>query len=99
MSPLTTPELWVRGCCLISCAVATLCGISHYFKDWSHKDAQNDNFHRFFAGHYIGARLIATYNALTVRQQSTLTYILALGNFLGGCARLISMSKYGLPKP
>jgi len=32
-------------------------------------------------------------------QQGTLDYLIAAGVFVAGCARLLSMSKVGLPEP
>jgi hypothetical protein len=36
---------------------------------------------------------------LTVRQEGVLIYLLALGVFVGGCGRLLSMSMVGVPAP
>jgi Domain of unknown function (DUF4345) len=58
-----------------------------------------DNVHRFLAGVYFSTGLINLWAAITVRQQGTLVYLLALGVFLAGTGRLISMSRVGLPKP
>ena len=58
-----------------------------------------DNVHRFLAGIYLGCGLIAGWAAITVRQQGTLIYLIALGVVLGGTGRLISMAKVGIPDP
>jgi len=58
-----------------------------------------DNVHRFMAGVYLSTGVICLWAAVTIRQQGTLIYLLALGVFLAGCGRLLSMSKVGLPKP
>jgi hypothetical protein len=58
-----------------------------------------DNVHRFMAGVYFSTGLICLWAAITVRQQDTLVYLLALGVFLAGCGRLVSMAKVGLPQP
>ena len=58
-----------------------------------------DNVHRFMAGVYLSTGLISLWAAITVRQQGTLVYLLALGVFLAGMGRLLSISKVGLPKP
>ncbi|KQP21700.1 hypothetical protein [Pseudorhodoferax sp. Leaf267] len=34
-----------------------------------------------------------------MRQQGTLVYLLALGVFIAGCGRLLSIGKVGLPEP
>jgi hypothetical protein len=58
-----------------------------------------DNVHRFMAGVYMATGAISLWAAVTVREQGTLVYLIALGIFLGGCGRLLSMSKVGLPEP
>ena len=58
-----------------------------------------DNVHRFMAGIYLGTGIICAWAAWTVTQQDTLIYLIALGVFLAGVGRLISISKVGLPKP
>ncbi len=58
-----------------------------------------DNVHRFMAGVYLATGIICLWAALTVRQQGTLVYLLALGVFLGGVGRLVSISLVGLPEP
>src|SRR3954470_4582198 len=58
-----------------------------------------DNIHRFLAGVYLGTGFICAWTAWTVREQKTLVYLLALGGFLGGTGRLISMNIVGLPEP
>jgi hypothetical protein len=58
-----------------------------------------DNVHRFMAGIYFSTGVICLWAGLTIRQQGTLIYILAFGVFLGGCGRLLSMAKVGLPQP
>ena len=42
---------------------------------------------------------ISLWAAITVRQQDTLIYLLALGVLLAGCGRLLSISRVGLPEP
>ena len=51
------------------------------------------------AGVYLGTGLISLWAAITIRQQGTLIYLLALGVLLAGIGRLISIRKVGLPKP
>jgi hypothetical protein len=61
--------------------------------------ARLDNVHRFMAGIYLATGLISVWAATTIRQQGVLVYLLALGVFLGGTGRLLSMSIVGLPEP
>jgi len=58
-----------------------------------------DNVHRFLAGIYLGCGVISLWAAVTVRQQGTLLYLLALGVCLGALGRIVSMMKVGVPEP
>lgn len=58
-----------------------------------------DNVHRFLAGIYLSMGIICAWAAVTVRQQRTLVYLLALGVFIAALGRLLSISKVGLPEP
>ena len=58
-----------------------------------------DNVHRFLAGIYLGCGFIALWAAVTIRQQRTLVYLIALAVFIAAIGRLVSMVKVGLPEP
>jgi len=58
-----------------------------------------DNVHRFMAGVYLSMGIISIWTAWTVRTQSTLIYLIALGVFLGAVGRLVSIAIVGLPEP
>ena len=58
-----------------------------------------DNVHRFMAGVYFSTGFISLWAAITIRQQGTLVYLLALGVLLAGIGKLVSISRVGLPKP
>lgn len=58
-----------------------------------------DNIHRFMAGVYLSMGMISIWTAWTVRTQSTLIYLIALGVFLGAVGRLVSIAAVGLPEP
>jgi hypothetical protein len=58
-----------------------------------------DNVHRFLAGVYLGTGFINLWAAITIRQQGTLVYLIALAVLLAGIGRLWSMSVVGLPQP
>jgi hypothetical protein len=51
------------------------------------------------AGVYLSTGFISLWAAVTIRQQGTLIYLLALGVLLAGSGRLVSIAKVGLPKP
>jgi Domain of unknown function (DUF4345) len=55
--------------------------------------------HRFMAGVYFGSGLIALWAALTIRQERTIVFLIALSVFLAGTGRLVSISQVGLPQP
>lgn len=61
--------------------------------------ARLDNVHRFMAGVYLSTGLISFWAARTIRTQGTLVYLLALGVFMAGVGRLVSISQVGLPEP
>jgi hypothetical protein len=61
--------------------------------------ARLDNVHRFMAGIYLGSGLIALWTAATITRHSVLILLLALGMFLGGIGRLVSMAVVGIPDP
>ena len=61
--------------------------------------ARLDNVHRFMAGFYMPTGFISFWAARHVRTQGTLVYLLALGVFIAGCGRLLSISQVGLPQP
>ena len=58
-----------------------------------------DNVHRFMAGVYLGSGVIALWAAVTIRQQRTLVFLIALNVLLAGIGRLVSISQVGLPEP
>lgn len=58
-----------------------------------------DNVHRFMAGVYLSTGFISLWAAITIRQQGTLVYLIALGVLLAGIGRLVSISEVGLPEP
>jgi hypothetical protein len=51
------------------------------------------------AGIYLSTGVICLWAGVTIRHQGMLVYLLALGIFLGGIGRLVSMKRVGLPKP
>ncbi len=100
MNPaLSTSQTIVRTCLYLLGAIALLGGAMQMYLGNPEATQRLDNIHRFMAGVYFSSGLIAMYAASTIRKQSTLTYLLAFGAFLGGIGRLISMSIVGIPEP
>ena len=50
-------------------------------------------------GVYLSMGVISFWAAVTIRQQGTLVYLIALSIFMAAVGRLVSMGKVGLPEP
>ncbi len=97
--PLLASQIVVRVCLFLVAAIAMLGGALQFFSGQPHTTPALDNAHRFMAGVYFSTGLISLWAGITIRQQGTLIYLLALGVFLAGLGRLVSISRVGLPKP
>ena len=97
--PLLASQLVVRGCLFLVAAIAMFGGALQMFLGQPESSPRLDNVHRFMAGVYFSTGVISLWAAITIRQQGTLVYLLALGVFLAGVGRLVSISRVGLPKP
>ncbi len=89
----------VQICLFLVAAIALTGGPLQMYLGEPENGARLDNVHRFLAGVYLGSGFVALWAAITVRQQGTLVYLIALSVFLAGIGRLISMSIVGLPQP
>ena len=83
----------------IVAVIATLGGCLQMVLGEPETSARLDTVHRFMAGVYLSSGFIAFWAARTIRQQGTLVYLIALGVFLAGIGRLVSISQVGLPEP
>jgi hypothetical protein len=97
--PLLASQLVVRVCLLLVAAIAMVGGALQMFLGQPQTEPRLDNVHRFMAGVYFSTGLINLWAAITIRQQGALVYLLALGVFLAGVGRLVSIRRVGLPKP
>ena len=97
--PLLASQIVVRVCLFLVAAIAMLGGALQFFRGQPDTSPSLDNVHRFMAGVYFSTGLISLWAAITIRQQGTLVYLLALGVLLAGVGRLVSISRVGLPKP
>jgi len=97
--PLTASQIVVQVSLFIFAAIAIAGGALQFWLGQPDTSPRLDNVHRFMAGVYFSTGLICLWTAITIRQQDTLVYLLALGVFLAGCGRLVSISKVGLPQP
>src|SRR5688572_15225494 len=98
-TPLLLSQKIVRVCLFLLAAIALFGGAVQMFLGEPETNARLDNIHRFMAGVYFTCGLIAGWAAVTIRKQNTLVFLLALGAFLGGTGRLISISIMGIPEP
>lgn len=98
-APLLLSQTVVQVCLFIVAAIAISGGTLQMILGQPQTEPRLDNVHRFMAGVYLSTGFISLWAAITVRQQGTLVYLLALGVFLAGMGRLLSISKVGLPKP
>ncbi len=97
--PLSASQIVVQVCLFLFAAIAVFGGSLQFYLGQPDTSPRLDNVHRFMAGVYLSMGVICGWAALTIRQQGTLVYLIALGVFLAGCGRLLSMSKVGLPQP
>ena len=96
---LTVQQHIVQVCLFLVSAIAIVGGTLQMYLGQPDTSPRLDNVHRFMAGVYFSTGTICFWAAMTIRQQGTLVYLLALGVFLAGCGRLLSISKVGLPEP
>jgi hypothetical protein len=97
--PLLASQLVVRVCLFLVAAIAMFGGTVQMVLGQPDTSPRLDNVHRFMAGVYLGTGIISLWAAITIRQQGTLVYLLALGVLLAGVGRLVSIGRVGLPKP
>src|SRR5579863_738172 len=98
-APLNVSQIVVRVCLFLVAAIAILGGTLQFVRGQPDSAPRLDNVHRFMAGVYLSTGFIALWAGVTVRDQGTLVYLLAVGVLMGGTGRLVSMRKVGLPKP
>jgi len=89
----------VQICLFILAAIGLFGGVLQMSLGQPDTTPRLDNLHRFLAGIYLGCGIIAAWAAITIRQQGTLIYLIALAVFIAASGRLISMAKVGLPEP
>jgi hypothetical protein len=97
--PLLTSQIVVRVCLFLFAAIALLGGTLQMVLGQPETSARLDNVHRFMAGVYLSTGFVNLWAAITIRQQETLIYLLALGVLIAGIGRLVSVARVGLPHP
>ena len=98
-TPMPPAQRIVQICLFILAAIALFGGVLQMSLGQPETAPRLDNVHRFLAGIYLGCGIIALWAAVTIRQQGTLIYLIALAVFIAAIGRLISMAKVGLPEP
>jgi hypothetical protein len=97
--PLLASQRVVQVCLFFFAAIGLFGGALQMYLGQPETAPRLDNVHRFMAGVYFGTGVICLWTGITVRQQDTLVFLIALGIFLAGVGRLVSMSKVGVPQP
>ena len=98
-TPILASQRVVQVCLFLVAAIAMLGGTLQMYLGQPDTTPRLDNVHRFMAGVYFSTGLINLWAAITIRRQGKLVYLLALGVFLAGVGRLVSISQVGLPEP
>jgi hypothetical protein len=98
-TPLTAAQTVVQLCLYLVAFIAMFGGALQFVLGQPDTSPRLDNVHRFMADVYFSTGIISLWTGITIRQQGTLVYLLALGVLLAGIGRLVSIAKVGLPKP
>ena len=98
-TPLLASQRIVQICLFLVTAIALFGGSLQMYLGQPETLPRLDNVHRFMAGVYLGSGVIALWAAVTIRQQRTLVFLIALNVLLAGVGRLVSISQVGLPEP
>jgi hypothetical protein len=98
-TPMPASQRIVQLCLFLVAAISIVGGSLQMYLGEPEVSPRLDNVHRFTAGIYLATGFISLWTATTIRQHGTLVYLLALGVFLGGVGRLVSISQVGLPQP
>ena len=98
-TPMPASQRVVQVCLFVFAAIALIGGPLQMYLGQPETTPRLDNVHRFLAGIYLGCGFICLWAAITVRQQRTLVYLIALSVFLAGLGRVLSISIVGVPEP
>ena len=96
---MPTSQRVVQLCLFLVAAIGMFGGTLQMYLGQPDTSPRLDNVHRFMAGIYFGSALIALRAGITIRQQGTLIYLIAVAVFLGALGRLVSLNVVGLPEP
>jgi hypothetical protein len=96
---MPTSQRIVQVCLFLFAAIALTGGTLQLYMGQPETTPRLDNIHRFLAGIYLGCGFIVLWAAITVRQQGTLIYLIALTVLIAGLGRGSSMLIVGVPQP
>jgi hypothetical protein len=96
---MSTAQRIVQACLFLVALIALFGGSLQMALGQPETSPRLDNVHRFMAGVYLSMGVISFWAAMTIREQGTLVYLIALGVLLAGVGRLLSISRVGLPEP
>ena len=88
LAPLLLSQRIAQVCLFLLAAIALFGGSLQMTLGQPATTARLDNVHRFLAGIYLGCGFIALWAGLTIRDQHTLVFLIALAVLLGGIGRL-----------
>jgi hypothetical protein len=97
--PLLLSQRVAQVCLFLAGAIAVFGGTLQMYLGQPETAPRLDNVHRFMGGIYLMSGVTGLWAAATIRQHSTLVFLLALTVLVGGIGRLMSISKVGLPEP
>ena len=97
--PLAASQRVTQVSLLLVALIAVLGGTLQMVLGQPETTQRLDNVHRFLAGIYLSVGFVNLWAALTIRRQTELPFLLALGVLIAGTGRLVSMSIVGLPQP
>ena len=79
----------VQICLFLFAGIAIFGGTLQMYLGEPDTTPRLDNIHRFLAGVYLACGFICFWTAITIKQQNTLVFLIALAGLLGATGRLV----------
>jgi hypothetical protein len=89
----------VRVCLFLVGAIAIFGGSLQMVLGQPETAPRLDNINRFVGGIYLMSGVMGLWAASTIRDHSTLVFLMAATIFVGSLGRVLSIAKVGLPEP
>jgi len=96
---MPTSQRIVQVCLFLVAAISLTGGTLQLVLGQPDTTPRLDYVHRFMAGVFFAMGVICFWAAVTVRQQTTLVYLIAFGVAMAALGRLVSIGTVGLPEP